>query len=196
MKVGQLTLIALLMLTLAAYSVRVIGVWSSIAYLEDVQLVRQSMDIGQRLLNARDFDTLTRDPDNFKYPLTLTYVLTGVYGGLFAVGRVLGFFESAAAFQTFLFANRDFIHVLAVLAFNLISVLLVPVIFFTQRCLNAEHSGWLAAGLASFNLLLIHFGHQPRPHVPLATLSFCAVVLLVMVAYRAGVGGGGGGVSR
>ena len=175
-------------LTLAAYGVRVIGAESSIAYLEDARLIQQSMEIGQRLLNVRDFDTLARDPDHFKYPLTLTYVLTGVYGGLFAVGRILGVFESVAAFQMFLFANRDFIHILAVLVFNLISVLLIPVIFFTQGCLNVKHRGWLAAGLASFNLLLVHFGHQPRPHVPLATLSFCATVLLVMVAYRVGRG--------
>jgi len=182
--VRNVTLIAVIMLTIAAYALRVIGAESSVVYSEDPQLVRQSLEMGQSIANARD---LTADfPESFKYPLTLTYYLTVIYGSVYGIGRALSVYSSASEFQAFLFANRELVYVLAVWALNLISVALIPVIFFAQRRLKVGISGWLAAGLASFNLLLVHFGHQPSPHTPLATLSFCAIVLLVMVAHNYG----------
>ena len=184
MSVGRTSLLLIILLTVIAYGLRVIGTESSVAYLDDVQIVRQSMEIGQRLTRTQDFDTSFQD--SFKYPLTLTLYLSGVYGVFYVIGNLVGWFESVSAFQTFLFANREVIHILAVYAFNLLSVLLIPALYWSHRRLNPKHSGWLMAGLATFNLLLVHFGHQPRPHVPLATLGFCATVLQVMIANRVG----------
>lgn len=178
------SLLLLFALTCAAYLLRVIGTESSVLFAHDVQIVRQSMELGQRLLNLSEYDTQFQT--GFKYPLSLSYYLTGVYGLFFVAGRALGLFDSLFAFQSYLFAARETMYTLAVLALNLISVLLVPAIFFAQRAVNKMHAGWLAAGLAAFNLLLVHFAHQPRPHVPFATIGFCAVCLLVMAAYRVG----------
>ena len=144
------------------------------------------MALGQALL--RSSDVSTGFEGGFKYPLTLTAYLTAVYGAFFVAGSAFGVFEHAQAFQDYLFANREAIYLLAVLALNIISVLLIPAIFLAQRALNRRHRGWIAAGLAATNLLLLHFAHQPRPHVPFATIAFCATVLLVMAAHR--VGGG------
>ena len=156
----NVTLIAVLILTVFAYAVRVIGAESSIVYSEDPQLIRQAMEIGQSISSTREFDTTFRE--NFKYPLTLTYYLAVVYGILYGAGRILLIFQSVVEFQTFLFENLSIVYVIAIFALNLISVSLVPIIFVLQRRLKHGNSGWLAAGLAAFNLLLVHFGHQAR----------------------------------
>ena len=178
------SLLLLVALTCVAYLLRVIGTESSVIFAQDVQIVRQSMEVGQRLLNQSVYNTQFQS--GFKYPLSLSYYLTGVYGLFFVAGRALGLFDSLPAFQSFLFSARETMYLLAVLALNLISVILIPAIFFAQRATNRTHVGWLAAGLVSFNLLLVHFGHQPRPHVPFATIGFCAVGLSVLAGYRVG----------
>lgn len=95
----NVTLVAVLILTVAAYALRVIGAESSVAYSEDPQLVRQALEIGQSISSARD---LTADfPDSFKYPLTLTYYLTVVYGSMYGIGRALSILSSASEFQAF-----------------------------------------------------------------------------------------------
>lgn len=176
--------IVLLLLIVIGYALRILGADSSIVYSEDPQLIRQAMEIGQSVAGARDFNTTFRD--SFKYPLTLTYYLAAVYGSMYGIGRAFAAFQSVAEFQIFLFEHQTTIYVIAILSLNLVSVALIPFMYFTQRRLKAGTSGWLAAGLAAFNLLLVHFGHQPSPHVPLATLSFCAVVLLAVVAHNKG----------
>ncbi len=167
-----------------AYALRVTGTESSVIFSHDPQLVRQSMAVGQSLLNSNEYSTGFEA--GFKYPLTLTYFLTGLYGLFFLVGRAIGEFETAIAFQDYVFMHRAFIYSLAVYGLNLIAVTLIPVIFFAQRSLNASHKGWLAVCLAATNLLLVQFAHQPRPHVPFATIAFIATVLLTLVACRIG----------
>ena len=178
------SLLLLLLLALIAYGLRVIGAESSLIYTHDPQLVRQSLELGQSLLANPDLAPAT--VGGFKYPLTLTTFLTGVYGVTLVAGQVVGAFNSASAFRDFLFVNREAIYLVAVLALNLISVWLIPAIFFAQKGLKKAHTGWLAAALAAFDLLLVQFGHQPRPHVPYATIAFCATVLLVLAAHRVG----------
>ena len=177
------SLLLLILLTAVAYFMRAIGAESSVIYSHDPQLVRQSLELGETLLaNPREAPAV----QGVKYPLTLTLYLTGVYGLSFVAGQLGGAFDSMSAFRDFLFVNRESMYLLAVLALNLISVCLIPAIFFAQKALNKAHTGWLAAGLAAFNLLLAQFGHQPRPHVPYATIAFCATVLLVLAARRVG----------
>lgn len=178
------SLLALIGLTSVAYLLRVIGAESSVIYSHHPQLVRQSLELGQSLL--ANSNQSAANQGGVKNPLTLTLFLTGVYGVAFVVGQLGGAFDSMAAFRDFLFANREAIYLLAVLALNFISVCLIPAIFFAQKALNRAHTGWLAGGLAAFNLLLVQFGHQPRPHVPYATIAFCASVLLVLAAHRVG----------
>lgn len=178
------TILLLFLLTSVAYGLRVIGAGTSIAYIHDTQLVRQAMEVGQRLATSQDFDTGFREA--FKYPLTLTYYLAGLVGVFFVGGQTTGVFASLSEFQDYLFANRTMIHLIGVYGFNVISVLLIPALYLASRNSKMGHTGWLAAGLGAFNLLLIHFGQQPRPHVPLATLSFIAVFLLVLVVQRRG----------
>lgn len=177
------SLLLLIMLTAVAYFMRVIGAESSVIYSHDPQLVRQSLELGQSLLS-----TAGQAPaiQGVKYPLTLTLFLTGVYSVTLVVGQLAGAFDSMSAFRDFLFANREAMYLLAVLALNLISVCLIPAIFFAQKGLKKAHTGWLAGGLTAFNLLLVQFGHQPRPHVPYATIAFSATVLLVLAAHRVG----------
>lgn len=178
------SLLLLLLLTIVAYLARVIGAESSVIYTHDSQLVRQSLTVGQSLL--ANPDQAAQIHGGVKYPLTLTIFLTGVYGLAYVAGQLGGVFNTMSSFRDFLFTNRESMYLLAVLALNLISICLIPAIYFAQKGLNKAHAGWLAAGLAAFNLLLTQFGHQPRPHVPYATIAFCATVLLVLAAHRVG----------
>ncbi len=183
MPLRNISATVLLLLTVTAYGFRVIGARSSAIYAQDTQLVRQSLEFGQNLLG---YQQQAEAGGGSKYPLTLTLYLTGIYGSTYVLGQIIGVFESVSAFRDFLFTNREAIYLIAVLAFNLISVILVPVIFFAQRSLNRSHCGWLAAGYAAFSLLLTQFGQQPRPHVPYATIAFVALLLLVLTAERIG----------
>ncbi|MCY3781626.1 MAG: hypothetical protein OXG78_15030 [Chloroflexi bacterium] len=182
MRLRNISATVLLLLTVIAYGFRVIGAQSSAIYAQDTQLVRQSLEFGQNLLGHQH----QTEAGGGKYPLTLTLYLTGVYGLTYILGQILGAFGSVSAFRDFLFANREAIYLIAVWAFNLISVILVPAIFFAQRSLNRSHCGWLAAGYAAFSLLLAQFGQQPRPHVPYATIAFVTLLLLALTAERVG----------
>ena len=173
------------MLTVVAYGLRVIGAESSAIFAHDTQLVRQSLELGQRLLGNQSQDPTLQT--GTKYPLTFTLLLTGVFGATFVTGQLIGAFNSVSAFRDYLFTNREAIYFISVLALNLVSICLIPALYHAQRGLKKAHTGWLAAGIAAFDLLLVHFGHQPRPHVPFATMAFCATVLLVLVANRVGV---------
>ena len=102
----------------------------------------------------------------FKYPLTLPVYLLIVYLGLFAVEFLLHHVHSLGDFAAFAFQYKAQINLIAVYAINLISVLIVPAVYVASRKIDPKHSGFIAAGLAAFNLLFVHFGHHPRPHVP------------------------------
>ncbi len=132
------SLLLLIMLTAVAYFMRVIGAESSVIYSHDPQLVRQSLELGQSLLSTADQAPAIQ---GVKYPLTLTLFLTGVYGVTLVVGQLAGAFDSMSAFRDFLFANREAMYLLAVLALNLISVCLIPAIFFAQKGLKKAHTG-------------------------------------------------------
>jgi len=174
------TVLVLALLTLIAYLLRTVGASSSVSYLLDTQLVRQALEIGESAATGEGFD-LTQP---FKYPLTLSYYLLGVFGAAAATGFMAGLFDSLAELEQYLVLNRAAVHLLAIHALNMLSVTVVPALYLAQRGLRPAHTGYLAAGLATFNLLLIQFGHQPRPHVPLATLSFVAVALLGYSLYH------------
>ncbi|MCY4061132.1 MAG: hypothetical protein OXG53_02060 [Chloroflexi bacterium] len=182
MNLRQSSVILLVTLTVVGYGLRVIGAHTSVLFAHDTQLVRQSLEVGQQWLGVEG----PVDDNPSTYPMTLTMFLTGVYGIMFSAGLIVGAFDSASAFRDFLFVNREEIYLVAVLCLNLVSISLIPASFFAHRRLNSRHSGWLAAGFATFNLLLVHFGHQPRPHAPYASITFLTILLLVMLANRAG----------
>jgi hypothetical protein len=167
-------LLIVLFLTAAAFLLRVVSAYASIAYFVDTQIVRQSLELSQNLATGRGLD-LVRD---FKYPLTLTFYLVGVYGVYFGIQLIGRTFADLSKLEAFLVLNRESVHMVAVIALAVLGALLVPLLFVASRRLSSRHTGILAAALGAFNLLLVQFGQQPRPHVPLATLSFAAVLLI------------------
>jgi len=168
--------VALVCLTLLAFGLRIIGARSSIAYIPDTQIIREALDLGQQHSLQQIFDINLNN--ELKYPLTLPYYLLGVYGLIFAVGFVFRIFPDLKTFITFLFTQRETIHLIAVLALAVITTAAVPVAFIVSKRLNRNHTGWLAAGLVAFDLLSVQMSHQARPHAPLAALAFITVVLL------------------
>lgn len=164
------------LLFLIAYAVRIYGAWSSIVYIPDTQIVREALGIGQMLAGQATFELSLAGP---KYPLTLPLYLLAGYGGLFVGGRLTGVFPSVGAFVDFLFAQREIVHFFSVALLGLITASAAPLIYKLARSVSNQHTGWVAAGLVTFDLLLVHLSHQARPHAPLASLSLLAVMLLV-----------------
>ncbi|GEM_PF-2965411 len=172
-------LFLLTLLIVSGFLVRVVGTASSVAYIPDTQIIREGLQMGQEIAGDRGVLEV-------KYPFTLPLYLLVTYSILLAVQLLTGAVTSLDGFMAYLFANREAIHMLSVWSLNVINVGIIPLIFLLSRRINPRHSGWLAAGMATFNLLLVHFSHHARPHVPLTTLSTLAVFLLIEVAHNGG----------
>jgi hypothetical protein len=173
----------IVLLTLVAYGLRVVGAGSSIAYIPDTQIIRQAFDLGQRITDFAHYDIGLAGA---KYPLGLSWFLLGIYGVIFVGGLATGRISSLGDFENLLFTNRTEMHLIAVISLGVITAAIVPVLFVISRRLNPAHRGWLAAGMGAFNLLLVHFSHQARPHAALAVFALASVALLVAVACGAG----------
>jgi hypothetical protein len=176
------TLLGILLLFFAAYVLRVYGALSSIEYLPDTQIVSEAFDIGRSVLARQNYLFTANPPYHPVYPLTLSWYLLVVYGVMFGILALTGQLHSAQELETFLFTHRADMLFIAVLALGIMIALIVPALFVAARALNRRHYGWLAAGLGAFNLLMVHFGHQPRIHPALATMTFVSVCMLVYVA--------------
>ncbi len=173
----------LVVLTLLAYSLRVIGARSSIAYIPDTQIVREAFDLGQRIANIAHYNIGLQGE---KYPLGLPWFLLSIYGVIFVFDLATGQISSLTGFENLLFTNRVGMHQIAVLGLGVIAAAIVPVLFVISRRINSAHRGWLAAGMGAFSLLLVQFSHQARPHAALATFALLSVALLVAAACGAG----------
>jgi len=167
-------------LTLLGYGLRLYGAGSSINYIPDTQIIREALDLGQGLAGGRIFEMNLGT--GLKYPLTLPYFLLGVYGLIFVGGYVSGSLPNIHAFIDFLFLQRETVHLISVAALNLINAAAIPLAFIAARRLDKRHGGWLAAGLVTFDLILVQWGYQARPHAPLATFMLLAVMLLAAIA--------------
>lgn len=170
----------LIALTLAAFALRFIGSDSSVAYIPDTQIVRESMGLGQLLAEG------SSQVLEIKYPLTLPIYLLAPFSAAIGIESLNGNIQSLSSIDDYLFLNRETFHLIAVAALNLISVLLIPCSYLLARFLKSKHSGLLVAGLLAFNLLLVHFGHHARPHVPFTSIAFLAVTLLAVASERPG----------
>jgi hypothetical protein len=176
------TLLGILLFFLAAYVLRVYGASSSIEYVPDTNAVSEAFDIGRSVLARQNYLFTANLPQHPHYPLTLPWYLVGVYGVMFGILALTGQLHSVQDFETFLFMHRAEVLFIAVLALGIMIALIVPALFVAARALNRRHYGWLAAGLGAFNLLMVHFGHQPRIHPALTTMTFVSVCVLVYVA--------------
>ena len=93
-----------------------------------------------------------------------------------------------SVFRDFLFANRESMYLVAVLALNLISVCLIPAIYYRAEgaLTRRTRDGW-PPSLAAFNLLLVRsLAISRAPTSRNATIAFCATALLVLAAHRVG----------
>ena len=172
--------IGLIALAALAFVLRVYGANASIAYSTDSDVVRMTMHLGYQLVagDHEGFGSFVV----YKYPLTLCVYLLAVYGMTAGFSLVAGLVPSIGAIREFVFLHRELVHLVAVYGLAVIGAALVPLMFVAARALNPRHTGWIAAALAACSALLVHFGHQPRPHVALATFALLALMLLVQVA--------------
>jgi len=167
-----------------AFILRVWGARSSIAYIADTQIIREAMSVAQAMSGDPSYNLNLGG--GLKYPLTLPLILLCAYGGIFLLARLSGTVTSVSGFASLLFGQRADMHLVAVVVLAILEVLLIPALYWSARSLRPKHSGWVAASLGAFSPLLVQFGHQPRPHAPLATISFLAAILLVAMANKTG----------
>jgi len=172
-------------LTLLALVLRLWAADKVAPYIPDTDIIRQAMDMGQRLATgSAPFDTGLSGAS--KYPLVLPYLLLAIYGAIFVTGRVVGVFHSVREFTSWLFLNRVMMHLVAVTLVSLLSSLAVPLAFCIARRFEQRLAPWLAAIWVTFNLMLIQFSHQARPHVPLAFFVLLAIYFSLRV-YETGL---------
>ncbi len=167
--------VMLVSLTIIAYVLRTISAHSSVAYFTDTQIVRQAFQLGEMLSSGSLAGT-----ESFKYPLTLSVYLLLAYGAVFIISLVTGTAHSISDFAMLAVTQREMMHLIAVYTLGLINAGAVPITFVLAKRLNGLHRGWITAALVTFNLLLIQFGSQPRPHVPLGTLWLLTILLLLL----------------
>jgi 4-amino-4-deoxy-L-arabinose transferase-like glycosyltransferase len=167
-------------LTVVALCLRLWGADQAAPYVPDTQIIREALDLGQKLANgSANFDIGLGGAS--KYPYVLPYLLLPVYGVILIGGRVSGVFHSTQDFVSWLFLNRVAIHVVTVTLIASLSALMVPVTFAIARRFNRGLGPWLAATFVTFSVTLIHFSHHARPHLPLAFFILLALYFSLRV---------------
>ncbi len=174
-------IVALTVMTLVGFILRVIGSYEIIPYVSDPQIVNEALRLGQ-LVAERDISVLSQA---FKYPLILPYLLSACYGALFVVGRLVGTFGSIAEYQAYLFANVTLYHLIAALVVAVMNTALIPIIYLLGRSIYDKRIGLLAAALLTVGLLNVQLAHQARPHAAV-TFMLAATLLAATYLLRAG----------
>src|SRR5258706_10226338 len=103
----------LVALTVLAFGLRIWAAEQVAPYVPDTQIIREALDLGQRLATGSTVFDVGLD-NSAKYPMILPYSLLTIYGAIFVGGRPAGYFPSVQQFTGWLFLNRIAIHVVTV----------------------------------------------------------------------------------
>lgn len=159
-----------LVLAVAAL-VRVIGLkagLSGAAVGDEPSVVQHALAFGSGDLN----------PHYFVYPAFHMYVLFALFAGYYAVGRLIGLFDSAQSFgRAFLVDGAPF-YLLARVASVAAGVAAVWVLYQFARRLFGDRGGLLAAAFLALNPFLVwdsHFAIAEAPMVLFLTLGAWAI---------------------
>lgn len=158
--------LALVVLFLGAWAIRVVGVDYGY-FLGD-----------ERINDAVKVMTGQFIPGQHFYPPLLNYINAIGFSGLFAVGKVLSWWEDAGGFRTQYFDDPTVFYVTARLITAAFGALSAPLAFVIARGLKQSVvQAFVVATMVGITPLGVYFSYIAKGDVPLAT----ATILIVMV---------------
>jgi len=157
---------------LAALALRVWGIGFGLPYeyhVDEVQYVRQAASMGSRGL----------EPVWWNNPPFYKYVLLAEYGGLFAVGKIFGWYASAADFGARHTVDPTLLYILARGTTALLGTLTVWVTYQIGKTAYSRVTGLLSAAFLAVCFLHVRDSHFAVNDIPLT--FFTTMVLLAAV---------------
>jgi len=104
-------------------------------------------------------------PDFFWWPTLHSYLLFALYGGYYALGRLLGEFRSLFDFQKLYFTDPQSFFLIGRLFTAAAGSLSVVMLFFLAKKAYSLRVGFLAALFLAFNFLHVRDSHYSRPDI-------------------------------
>lgn len=128
------------------------------------------------------------NPHFFKIPPLVSYLCFGVYGAWFAIGKLLGVFESAQAFeQLFVHHPEIFYHVGRVAVGVIPGVFTVWAVWAGVRRMASERAAMWAAAAMAFNFLHVRDSHAIYADILMTLLAWWAVAAALEFLKKPGV---------
>lgn len=167
--------LVLLGILLAALALRLWGIGFGLPYeyhVDEVQYVRQAASMGSQGL----------EPVWWNNPPFYKYVLLAEYGGLFAVGRVLGWYASAADFGARNTVDPTLLYLLARGTTALLGTLTVWITYQLGKTAYSRVTGLLSAAFLAVCFLHVRDSHFAVNDIPLTFFTTVVLLAALMIA--------------
>jgi hypothetical protein len=155
-----------------ALAVRLLGIHRGLPY---VYYTDEAITVN----HAVAFGTGDLNPHDFTYPSLYMYVLAGVYGLIYAVGRVTGSIASTNDFVRLFFENATVFYLPGRLIAALAGVATVGMVYVFGRRAYGSAVGLVAAAFLSVSMAHVKWSHYVKAHVPAGLL----VLVALSIAY-------------
>ncbi len=158
-----------------ALGLRLWGIGFGLPYeyhVDEVQYVRQAASMGAEGL----------EPVWWNNPPAYKYLLLAEYAGLYATGRLLGWYASVAEFGSRLSGDPTLLYLLARGTTALLGALTVWMVYRLGRVMHNRRTGLVAAWFLAVCFLHVRDSHYAVNDVPATLLVTVAVLAAVMVA--------------
>jgi 4-amino-4-deoxy-L-arabinose transferase-like glycosyltransferase len=159
-----------------ALVIRLIGIQRGLPY---VYYTDEAITVN----HAVAFGTGDLNPHNFTYPTLYMYVLAGVYGVIYAVGRLSGSFGSVNDFVRLFFEDATPFYLPGRLIAALAGVATIAAVYAFGRRTYDSAVGLTAALFLSVSVAHARWSHYVKAHVP-AGLFVVVVLALAYSIYR------------
>ncbi len=123
------------------------------------------------------------NPHFFIHPPLLSYLLFGLYGATFLVGRVLGLIPSMAAFEQLYFTDPSLFYIIARVFILLAALGSVALFYGVARRLYGAPVALMATALMAVSPELVRWAHYAVPTVLMSCLFMAAFYFVTRMLY-------------
>ena len=136
----------------------------------------------EQVYYAVKFGSGDLNPHYFLHPPFFAYILFGIYGATFVVGRLAGWFHGTADFERLFFTDPTLFFLIA-RTFVLLLALGGLLIFYrlAKRLYRRESVALLATGFLSASTLHVIAAHYANTDIPMMVLALLAFLMIVQV---------------
>jgi len=136
----------------------------------------------EQIFYAVKFGSGDLNPHYFLHPPFFAYVLCGVYGMTFVVGRMTHWFQSVADFERVFFTDPTLFFIIARVCVLGLAVLGFLAFYrLAQRLYHQASIALLAVGFLSASVLHVTAAHYANTDIPMMVLAFLALGTVVRV---------------